>query len=51
MKCPCKDCDRRKLLCHSFCKEYHEFVAWREEVREKRQKEGANIPTHKRGRR
>ena len=32
MKCPCKDCVRRKLLCHSFCDEYAKFKEWREEV-------------------
>lgn len=30
-KCPCKDCEKRKLLCHGFCKEYQE---WKEKFGE-----------------
>lgn len=35
---PCKDCvpPKRKLLCHSFCKEYQEFVKEREEFLKKK---------------
>ena len=25
MNAPCKDCERRKLLCHGCCKEYKEW--------------------------
>ena len=28
MKCPCKDCADRKLLCHGSCEKYK---AWKEE--------------------
>jgi len=27
MKCPCKDCFDRKLLCHSQCKKYQTWKA------------------------
>lgn len=39
MNCPCKDCDRRKLGCHGFCKEYKEWQKWNDEKNEKRRKE------------
>lgn len=45
MKCPCKDCDRRKLLCHSQCAEYAKFKDWREEVI-KRKAEGVEAKNY-----
>lgn len=32
MKSPCKDCQRRKLLCHGQCADYKQF---REQIEEK----------------
>lgn len=39
MRCPCKDCDKRKLGCHGMCKEYQEWKKWNEEKNEKRREE------------
>lgn len=39
MKGPCKDCDRRTLTCHGFCKEYQDFKKEREQANERRAKE------------
>lgn len=25
---PCKDCDRRKIACHSSCEEYRKYREW-----------------------
>lgn len=30
---PCYGCMKRKLLCHTFCKEGQEWAAWNEEQR------------------
>lgn len=39
MKCPCKGCIKRKLACHSHCKEYEEwriyYQAVKDDLREK----------------
>ena len=36
---PCKpDCPKRSIHCHSNCKEYDEFVAYRDAVRRAREK-------------
>lgn len=34
MICPCKDCQDRKIGCHSSCIKYKEFHEEREEIRE-----------------
>ena len=35
-RCPCKDCTRRKLLCHSTCTAYKEWKTWHEENKEQK---------------
>jgi hypothetical protein len=32
--CPCRDCERRKFLCHSNCKEYQDWKTGYETVRD-----------------
>lgn len=44
MKAPCKDCDRRKFLCHSQCEKYKEFKKQLAEVAEARMKLNAATP-------
>jgi hypothetical protein len=39
MNGPCKDCARRTLTCHGFCKEYQDFKKKLEQVSERRAKE------------
>ncbi len=34
MKNPCKDCQMRRLNCHSTCEQYH---AWKKQVDERRE--------------
>lgn len=29
-KCPCKDCDKREMLCHTKCQGYKEFIEERQ---------------------
>ena len=36
MICPCKDCTRRTLTCHGFCKGYAEWKAEREQANARR---------------
>ena len=36
MKCPCKECTDRKLLCHGSCDEYKAWKEYREEINKKR---------------
>lgn len=31
MVCPCKDCNKREIGCHSKCEGYLEFVKWNDE--------------------
>lgn len=31
MTVPCKDCEKRKVGCHSTCEDYGKFVAYNEE--------------------
>lgn len=38
-KAPCRNCQRRKLLCHSACAEYQAFKAQVEEEQKARQAE------------
>jgi hypothetical protein len=33
MRCPCKECDRRKIGCHGFCEQYQ---AWKKQEDEKK---------------
>ena len=44
MKAPCKDCLKRKFLCHGHCKEYQAFKAELAKVAEERQKANAATP-------
>lgn len=44
MKAPCKDCDRRKFLCHSQCEKYKEFKNKLAEVAEAKMKLNAATP-------
>jgi hypothetical protein len=39
MNCPCKDCERRTITCHSTCKEYLEYAEYRKRINEKERKE------------
>ena len=39
MKCPCKNCDRRKLGCHGNCEPYQQWSAGRHEINRKRMEE------------
>lgn len=41
MNAPCKDCTKRKPLCHSTCKEYLEFRAECDERSRERIKKGS----------
>ena len=36
IKSPCKDCQNRRLLCHSSCLEYLEYFKSNEELKKKR---------------
>lgn len=36
MKTPCKDCQKRKLLCHGRCPDYQEYRAEIDEINKKR---------------
>ena len=36
LKCPCKDCDHRKLNCHGACKGYKAWRDWKDEVNRKK---------------
>ena len=45
MKTPCKDCERRKLLCLGSCKEYQDWKKKYEAARDaRRQREDYRIP-------
>lgn len=44
MKAPCKDCTRRKFLCHSQCEVYKGFKAKLAEISEAKQKLSAATP-------
>lgn len=37
--CPCKDCDKRQIGCHSTCKDYKEYCDLNKAEREKAYKE------------
>ena len=36
MKCPCKECDHRKLNCHGACEGYKKWRDWKDEVNRKK---------------
>ena len=42
--CPCKDCDRRKFLCHGGCKEYKEWKDKMEEIAKEKERIALAIP-------
>ena len=47
--CPCKDCETRKFLCHTFCENYQTWKAERTQVVEGLAEERAaarRIPDH-----
>ena len=33
LKCPCKNCENRKLHCHAHCKKYEAYKAERIEIK------------------
>ncbi len=39
MICPCKDCEKRTITCHSNCEPYLEYVIWRRKINEKEREE------------
>ena len=39
MNSPCKNCQERRMLCHSECEKYAVFVAEKERIRANRMKE------------
>lgn len=39
MNCPCKECDRRQVGCHSDCDEYKTWDAWNKEKNKQRSDE------------
>ena len=49
-KCPCKDCEKRKFLCHGSCPEYKDFKIKVEEANIARQKERARNNSPERNR-
>lgn len=42
MEAPCRNCEKRELYCHSKCKQYKEFDAFRQRERKRRQAEYAD---------
>ena len=45
MICPCKDCERRTITCHSNCKEYLAYAEWKQFVNEEERKEKKKFST------
>ena len=41
--CPCKDCFKRKFLCHSMCPEYQQWKKERDDMMAKREPAGFTI--------
>ena len=41
--CPCKDCLKRKFLCHSMCPEYQQWKKERDEMMAKKEPAGFTI--------
>ncbi len=37
MKCPCRDCEKRKVGCHGTCPEYKEWAEENDRLRKQRQ--------------
>jgi len=42
-KCPCKDCKKRKISCHSTCKNYLEWVKKNEYLKHKERIEKVDV--------
>lgn len=43
MKIPCHECGEREAGCHGKCERYAEYNAWREEIRQQREKDSARL--------
>ena len=39
MLCPCRDCSKREINCHSNCKAYLDYADYKRQVREAEQKD------------
>lgn len=39
MICPCKDCNKRTITCHSDCEPYLSYAKWKRQISEIERKE------------